>query len=95
MAELKAATGADAALDQAIAEAFQAPPADYTESVERCRALVVSVLPGWHLHLGYGVSGILPYAELSNGDQRHVAEAPTVPLAVLRALVASRENDTV
>mgnify|MGYP001810377415 CR=1 FL=1 len=85
--ELNAANGGDPVLDRLIAEAFEQPAAPYTESVERCRALVAACLPQWHLHVGYGVSGVLPYAALSQG-QRHVeAEGPTVPLAILRALV--------
>lgn len=86
---LEAATGADGALDGAIAETFRVAPADYTASVDGCRALIASALPGWSLHLGYGVSGVFPYAALSSGDRRHMAEAPTVPLAMLRAAVAA------
>lgn len=89
-ARLKAAAGADGALDGAVATGFGLPPADYTASVDHCRALIASALPGWSLHLGYGVSGVFPYATLGRGDRRHTAEAPTVPLAMLRAAVAAK-----
>lgn len=72
---LNAATGPDAALDTMIAEVFHAPPAGYTESVEDCRRLVGSALPGWELHLGFGVSGLFPYALIGKGNHRAV-EAP-------------------
>jgi hypothetical protein len=92
-AQLKAATGPDTGLDAAIAEAFGVPAADYTESAEACRRLVALVLPGWHLHLGFGALGLFPYAVISQGDERAEAEAPTVPLAILRAVgeVTGRE----
>lgn len=86
-AKLKTATGPDAGLDAVIAEAFGAAPAGYTESVSDCRALVGKVLPGWRLHLGFDASGVTPYAIVSNGDHRAEAAAPTVPLAILRALM--------
>lgn len=83
---LNATTGPDAAIDAAMAEAFGVPLAEYTESAEECRRLVAQVLPGWRLHLGFGGSGALPYAVISNDDNRAEAEAPTVPVAILRAL---------
>lgn len=96
-ARLAAATGADPALDRAVAAAFGAgePPGDYTASVERCVALVERVLPGWRRHVGWGASGVFPYARLQRGAERASAEAPTVPLALLRALVraAAGEHD--
>ena len=87
-AMLEAATGADGRLDGAVAAGFGVSPADYTASVDHCRDLVASVLPGWALHVGFGASGIFPYALLSNGDRRHMADAGTVPLAILRAAAA-------
>jgi hypothetical protein len=85
---LAQATGADADLDKAIAAAFQQPPGDYTASVEKCRTLVAAALPGWTLHLGFGASGVFPYASLAGNGTRVVVDAGTVPLAVLRAAVA-------
>lgn len=87
-AALEAATGADGRLDGAIAASFGLPPAAYTASVDDCRMLVSSALPGWSLHLGFGASGIFPYATLGNGNKRCMADAATVPLAILRAAVA-------
>jgi len=87
MAALANATGGDHALDQAIAEAFGQAPAEYTESAAACRALVAAALPGWKLHVGYGVSGLFPYAALSRDEAHLEAEAPSLPLAILRAAV--------
>lgn len=86
---LAAASGGDHGLDAAIAAAFAQPPAEYSESAECSRALVAKALPGWRLHVGYSVSGVFPYAAL-NRDGAHIeAEAPTLPLAILRAAVAA------
>ncbi|MDA8232217.1 MAG: hypothetical protein M0006_12840 [Magnetospirillum sp.] len=82
---LAGATGADAGIDAGIAQAFALPPGDYTASPDKCRALVASALPGWHLHVGYGASGVFPYAALTRSGQHVEAEAPTLPLAILRA----------
>jgi hypothetical protein len=88
-AALAGATGADAAVDRAVAAAFGPgeAAADWSASVERCTALVARVLPGWRWHVGWGVSGLFPYARLEQGAERVSAEAPTVPIALLRALV--------
>jgi hypothetical protein len=92
-ANLKTATGPDAALDVLIAEVLEAPRADYTQSIDDCRRLAATVLPGWHLHLGFDGSGVFPYAALSN-DGKHVeANGPTVPLALLRTIVAAHVID--
>jgi len=83
------AGGSDPALDARLVETLGVPQAGYTASVEACRHLTANKLPGWRLHLGYGVSGVFPYAALTDGQQRRAAEAPTVPLAILRALLAT------
>jgi hypothetical protein len=88
-AALRAATGPDAALDAAIARTFAQPAADFTESVDACRRLAAVALPGWRLHVGFGGSGVVPYVSASRGEARVDAEAPTVPLAILRVLVAA------
>lgn len=81
---LDAATGADAGLDEILAQGLGLPAAAYTGSAEAARALVLAALPGWHLHVGFDVSGLFPYAALSRGDIHVDASAPTVPLALLR-----------
>jgi len=89
-AKLHGAGGADPRLDIAIAEAFGVPAGSYTESIEDCRRLVALALPGWHLHIGFAASGVFVYASLSKGEASASAESPTVPLAILRALVAMK-----
>jgi len=86
---LAAATGPDRGLDALIAASLGQPAADYSESADRCGRLVLALLPDWHLHVGFGGSGVFPYASLSRGDDRTEAEAPTVPLAMLRAAIAA------
>ena len=81
-----------AELDAAIAEVLDPDhgaddPPSYTGSVDACIELVHHVLPGWGWHVGYGPKGILPYAALTHDDARHEASAPTVPLALLLALL--------
>ena len=78
LAALEAATGSDPALDSSVA------------SVDRCLGLLATALPGWTWHVGYGAGGLFPYAALTNGRVRVVAEAPTVPLALLVAMVKAR-----
>ncbi|KAF0222400.1 MAG: hypothetical protein FD176_2722 [Rhodospirillaceae bacterium] len=84
---LNVSQGGNADLDRLVADFFAQPCLDYSESTEQCRALVRRVLPDWRLHLGFGVSGVLPYAALSLGDRHYEAEAATVPLAILRSLM--------
>ncbi len=86
---LERASGADALLDGDLAVAFGVSEAPFTASVPHCRDLVEAVLPGMKLHLGYGASGMFPYASLSGEGVYIVSEAPTVPLAVLRSVVAA------
>lgn len=86
-AGLAEAGGGDGALDQQLAVGLGQPAADYTQSVPACQGLTASLLPGWHLHLGYDARGLFPYAALSWGTFHVEATAPTVPLAILRALV--------
>lgn len=85
---LAVASGGDRGMDVAIATAFGQPPAEYSESVEACRALVAAALPGWQLHVGYDVAGVFPYAALRRDDVHMEAAAPTLPLAILRVAVA-------
>lgn len=93
LAALEAATGSDPALDSSVARALDAGGAaagDYTASVDRCLGLLATALPGWTWHVGYGAGGLFPYAALTDGRVRVVAEAPTVPLALLVAMVKAR-----
>lgn len=86
---LAAAAGTDPDLDRDVARAFGRPDAAFTASVEACRALAAAVLPGMRLHLGYGASGVFPYASLAGDGLHVVSDAPTVPLAILRSLAAA------
>lgn len=93
--EIEGVTGADRGLDRRIAEVLEQPdPAaqvpDYTASVDHCIALIGRVLPHWAWHVGYGPRGILPYATLHDEEERFEAVAPTVPLALLAALLKAR-----
>ena len=71
------------------------PP--YTSSVDACLDLIGSTLPKWHWHVGHGPRGILPYASLTCDEAgpaiRVEATAPTVPLALLGALVKAAQSD--
>jgi hypothetical protein len=89
---LNAATGSDRGLDAELARQFGVgePAPDYTASVDRCIDLVHAVMPGWAWHVGWNATGIIPYASLHQGDQLAEAAAPTVPLALLKALLKAR-----
>lgn len=85
------ADGCDPALDEMVAAVFGVGRKPYTMSIEDCRALVAEALPGWRLHVGFGVSGVLPYAALASDGLHVEAEAGTVPLAILKAAVLAAE----
>lgn len=87
VALLEAAPGGSVDLDDLVARVYGVPAGPYSESVDRCLGLVKSVLPHWRLHIGYGVSGVLPYASLTQADRHYEAEGPTVPVAILRVVV--------
>ncbi len=89
---LTSLTGGDPTIDQALAEAFDVPVADFSESAEKSRNLVLTVLPDWHLHVGFGASGLFPYASLTRGELHVEAEAPSLPLALLRVLVRAKSE---
>ena len=93
LTELEQATGNDAALDRSIARAFAAAEAAYTASTEPCLALLNRALPGWHWHVGWAGNGVFPYARIDKEGQRVRVEAPTVPLALLRAIVRAGLGD--
>lgn len=91
------ATGPSDRLDREIAAVIEGSDGNsripaYTASVDECIALVKNTLPEWHWHLGHGPMGIVPYASMSRDDKDAneilvQASAPTVPLALLSALV--------
>ena len=89
---IAAATGSDRELDVALARMFGGgePAPDYTASVDRCIQLVQAAMPGWAWHVGWNATGVLPYATLHQGDRLAEAAAPTVPLALLKALLKAR-----
>lgn len=89
------ASGPSEDIDQAIAAALDGDTnkdtaCPYTSSVDECIALIKRTLPDWHWHVGHGPLGIVPYASMSRNEPDPVlveATAPTVPLALLRALM--------
>ena len=90
VAAIERATGSDRQIDRALAELAgqdTADPPDYTASVDRCIDLLHQLLPGWSWHVGWNATGVLPYATLHQGKQRVEAAAPTVPVALLKALM--------
>jgi hypothetical protein len=90
MRRLAEATGTDGALDRLAAAAFAVAPGAYSGSVEQARALVAAVFPDARLHVGFDATGLLPYAVLHRGEERWEAAAPTLPLAILRAVGKAR-----
>lgn len=84
---LLSATGADSAIDRALAETFRQPIRPYTSTVDDARALVAAILPGWSLHLGFDARGIFPYAALTRGNIHLESEAAALPLAIIRVAV--------
>lgn len=87
------ATGSDRQIDRRLAALTGddgASPPDYTASVDRCIELLHRLLPGWSWHVGWNATGVLPYATLHDAARRVEAAAPTVPLALLKAIVRAR-----
>lgn len=92
---LDAAPGSDPELDRRIHAAWgsgssEVPP--YTGSVDACLELIGCVLPDWHWHVGWGATGVLPYAMLTRDGSECHCEGPTVPLALLKALVRATDR---
>ena len=87
---LRGASGTDFALDEALAAAFGQMIAPFTSSVEAARGLVAAALPGWRLHLGFGATGLFPYASLAHDGTMIISDAPTVPLAILKSAVSAK-----
>lgn len=84
---LEAATGPDTALDAAL------HCEQVTASAEAARVWAAAALPGWHAHVGFDASGVMPYAAFSRDGHHVEATAPTVPLAILRAAVKGLTGD--
>lgn len=91
-AKLAAAGGADAVIDQAIIDLIGFAPASVSSSIDAARGLAEQLLPEAHIHLGYGVTGMFPSATISDNGRTVIREAPTVPLAILRATWAMLET---
>lgn len=83
---LESATGAEAKIDEMIADSLRAKKNDYTSNAVACRELAGQMLPSARLQVGYDVSGVLPSATLSYTERLYSSVAPTVPLAILRVL---------
>lgn len=86
---LEEVTGPDREIDEALAACFDLEGADYSSDASLSRELVWRILPHARLQVGYDVNGILPSANLSDNGERFSATAPTVPLSILRVLVAA------
>lgn len=93
LAELERATGTDTAIDARIATAFGAAVTGYTASADPCVELLKAKLPGWTWHVGWAGSGVFPYARLEHDGHKVRVEAPTVPLALIRAIVRAKLED--
>lgn len=97
LSKVSEATGADRKLDRRIARELDttetgATVPDYTASVDHCIELVDRVLPGWRWRVGYGPIGIRVYAFVDSGETWYEAMAPTVPLALLGAIIKAKAS---
>lgn len=86
---LDGANGPDAGIDEEIARMFQAEPADYLSSAVAARKLADDIWPEARLTVGYDVSGIFPSATVTCDERCSSSVAPTVSLAILRALMGA------
>ena len=71
---VKAATGPDRGLDEALRAHFGYPPKpwNYTASIDAITALIERVLPGWHIASGtVGDEPDQPWACLTSPDNPH------------------------
>jgi len=90
---ITSATGPDDKLDASINAAIGPMPTGesiepaFTRSVDACIELIEYHFPHGHWHVGFDPRGIEPYAGLSYGNKRLESQAPTVPLALLSALI--------
>jgi hypothetical protein len=87
---LERAAGSDRELDRELARLLGPggdEPPDYTASVDHAIELIRGTLPAWRWHVGWSASGVVPYATVSRPGLVIEAVAPTIPLALLKALV--------
>lgn len=97
LSKVSEATGADRKLDRRIAHELgtvegSVTVPEYTASVDHCIELVDRVLPGWRWRVGYGPIGIRVYAFVDSGETWYEAMAPTVPLALLGAIIKAKAS---
>ena len=98
--QIDTASGSDPDLDSAVQDVLGDLPPDqmehprYTSSVDACIVLIEKHMPGGHWHVGFGPRGIEPYASLTVGTERWESHAPTVPLALLSALLKALKANT-
>jgi hypothetical protein len=93
-AMLDAATGPSREIDREISfiSNWAGPYSPWSSSVDAALALVERLLPGWEwdIELNQGVffCALLQIAT-AYADGTHCADAPTAPIAILKALVAA------
>lgn len=86
---VNAATGADKEIDRQFVQIFQLAPADFSADVMAARQLVKQLMPEAELKVGYDVCGIFPSATVRSMAGHWTVAAPTVPLAILRAMMGA------
>lgn len=91
--QLDIATSVDPAIDELIAETFEIPVIGFTSSAMTARDLVARILPEASLRVGFDVCGFLPSATIRNGSGDCTAVAPSVPIAILRAMMRAMQAD--
>lgn len=92
------ATGPDREIDWDVDEALTGEVPDfhgcprYTASIDAALALVERVLPGWQIAMGTCGEDDIPWACLTEPDddcRDFPASAPTIPLALIAALLSA------
>lgn len=86
------ARGASGTTDQMVAKALRVDLRDYSSSIEAARGLADRLFPNAVLHVGFDALGILPVATLTGAGPAIAETAPTVPLAILRAIWSASEH---
>lgn len=83
--KIRVATGSDKELDKCIGQILAIEVAEFTGSIEHAKSVLKMLLPDAELHVGYGATGIFPCATVATAGHLYTNEAPTVPIAILRA----------